>query len=935
MAEVLPPQRLQPGPDAMVNRAIERATVEGLLDRVRAGLGESLVLVGPPGIGKSTVLEYALHAAGDMSVCRVTGVESEMALGFGGVHQLVAPLLAGLAELPGPHRRALESALGLSSPTDDVGLYVVGLAVLGLLSRAASSGPMLVVVDDAQWLDDESAKVLSFVARRLKAEPVAMLFGCWAVTQSPFPLSGLPRVDMVGFAEPDAQALLTMTAGRRLDDSVAGRIVSAAEGNPLALVELVRALSPDQLQGTEPLPDPLPTGRRLDELFSARASRLDDQTQVVLLLAATEPLGDPIVVRAAAKTLGLTAWDDAVTCAEATDLVTFAPTIEFRHPLARSAVYYSAPTSQRRQAHRALADVLTGPEDADRRAWHLGAACVDPDEAVARELEAAAERARVRGGASVAGSYLWRAAELTPDRQRATARRLEASRAELTAGNVSRAQEILKQVRLAASTPDQRAEIGWTDALVRIVTGHVGEAGGLLAEALPLTAANSADSALGVLVAATAIALDAGHLAPQTQRTQIAQTAGRCVAALDLPVVVAELLRGLAVRLTEGYESAVPFWRGAVAAAAGGSPAVLEAVGHHVHVVYFDAVLAAVDLLDDDAWAGLTRSWVQLARRSGALAALPLALSGSSWLKVLEGRVRTAGSELAELEEIVSLTGQRGLLGTPAPAAVLLQAWQGNEREARSGARKMMQDAHERGEGRGIDQAQEALLVLELGSGRYEAALRLARRQADRDGVGAGTLALADIVEAAVRCDERDIGREALDRLTPRAAAAGSAWARGLLARAQALLAEDDEADEHYRASIDLLSACRVTTERARSQLLYGEWLRRGRRRRDAREPLHEALEFFEGMGASLFAARTRQELAATGERVRRAEAPVDLLTPQEAQIARHAAAGDRNQEIAAQLFISTSTVEYHLRKVFVKLGVRSRTELAALDLPA
>ncbi len=934
MSEVLPPKRGNPVLP-LVNRAIERAAIDGLLDRVRAGLGEALVLVGPPGIGKSTLLDYALGAARGMAVCRVAGVESETALGFAGVHQLVAPLLAGLGELPEPHRRALEAALGLASPADDVGRYVVGLAVLGLLSRAASAGPLLVVVDDAQWLDDESATVLSFVARRLRAEPVAMLFAVGDPSGSPLPDAGVPRVDLVGFAEPDARELLTLTTGGRLDDAVVGQILSAAQGNPLALVELAGGLSHDQLQGAVPLPDPLPTGRRLDDLFSARVSRVDGQTQAVLLLAAAEPVGDPTIVRAAAAELGLTAWDDAVTSAEATGLVTFAPTIEFRHPLARSAVYYAASPAQRCHAHRALADVLTSPADADRRAWHLGEASVDPDEQVARELEAAAERALVRGGASVAAAYLWRAAELTPDRQRATARRLDAARAELTAGNARRAQEILERVRLAAPTPDQRAEVAWTDALVRIVTGQVGEASSLLAEALPLTAAGSDDSALGVWVAAIAILLDAGHLAPGSLRAQIAQTAGRAVAERDMPVAVADLLRGVAARLTEGYASAAPSWRDAVAAASAGTPAVLGAVGHHVHVVYFDAVLAAVDLLDDGAWADLTRSWVQLARQTGALAALPLALSVSSWLEVLEGRVRTAGSGLAEIDEISSLTGQRGLLGTPTPAAVLLRAWQGNEREARAGARKMMQDAHERGQGRGIDQAQEALLVLELGSGRYEAALRIARRQVDRDGVGAGTLALSDLVEAAVRCDERDIGREALDRLTPRAEASGSAWARGLLARAQALLAEGDGADGYYRDSIEHLSGCRVATERARTQLLYGEWLRRARRRREAREPLHEALEFFEGMGASLFAARTRQELAATGERVQRGEAPVDLLTPQEAQIARHAAAGDRNQEIAAQLFISTSTVEYHLRKVFVKLGVRSRTELAALDLPA
>jgi DNA-binding NarL/FixJ family response regulator len=350
--------------------------------------------------------------------------------------------------------------------------------------------------------------------------------------------------------------------------------------------------------------------------------------------------------------------------------------------------------------------------------------------------------------------------------------------------------------------------------------------------------------------------------------------------------------------------------------------------------VYFDAVLAAAEVLDERAWEELSHAWVQLARRIGALAALPHGLSFGSWLEVLQGRLGSAASHVAEIEDIVSVTGSRGLLGSPAPAEVLRAAWQGNEDATRAGARRMMRDAHERGQGIGVDHAYAALTVLELGAGQYDAGLRAARRVYDHDSLVLGTLALPDLVEAAARCGETDTAERALERLSERASASGTPWAKGLLARAQALVATGDEADQHFRASLEALSRSTIATDTARTQLLYGEWLRRARRRKEAREPLHEALEFFESIGAAGFAARTRAELAATGEHVRSRSAPATVLTPQEAQIARLAASGERNHEIAAQLYITTSTVEYHLRKVFVKLGVSSRTQLAHVELP-
>ena len=350
--------------------------------------------------------------------------------------------------------------------------------------------------------------------------------------------------------------------------------------------------------------------------------------------------------------------------------------------------------------------------------------------------------------------------------------------------------------------------------------------------------------------------------------------------------------------------------------------------------MYFDTIVAAAEVLDDRAWGDLADEWALLARRIGALSSLPLALSLRSWLEVLQGRLGSAASHLAEIDDVVSLTGARGLLGSPPPALVLREAWQGNEEATRKGARRMMHDAHERGQGIGIDHAYAALAVLELGAGRYDAALRAGRHVLDHDSVVLGTLALPDVVEAAARCGESVVAEQALDRLAERATASATPWAGGMLARARALVATGEEADTLFRSALDKLSGTTIATETARTQLLHGEWLRRARRRKEAREPLHDAVDFFESIGASAFAARGRAELAATGEQLRTRSAPVDVLTPQEAQVARLAASGERNRDIAAQLYISTSTVEYHLRKIFVKLGVTSRTQLAQVDLP-
>jgi DNA-binding CsgD family transcriptional regulator len=376
--------------------------------------------------------------------------------------------------------------------------------------------------------------------------------------------------------------------------------------------------------------------------------------------------------------------------------------------------------------------------------------------------------------------------------------------------------------------------------------------------------------------------------------------------------------------------------RAAVATATRDPAQFEQMAGHHVHVAYIDLILAAIASLDDRSWEELASVWVEAARRTGALAALPLALGLRSWLEVLQGRPGSAASHLAEAEALASLTGSRGLLGTPPAAQVMADAWQGDEEATRTGVRRMMQEGHERGEGIAIDQAYAALAVLEIGGGRYDAALRAAQRVVEHAGEGLGIVALADVVESATRCGRTELAGPAVEHLVDRAEAAGTPWARGLLLRSRALLATGGDADDLFAWTLDELSGTTLATEEGRTNLLYGEWLRRTRRRRDARGPLQDALETFEAIGAHRFASRAAAELAATGEHVQKRSAPsTTALTPQEAQIARLAAAGERNREIAAQLYITTSTVEYHLRKVFVKLGVTSRTQLAKVDLPS
>jgi DNA-binding NarL/FixJ family response regulator len=918
---------------ALVGRARECATIGELVNAAGRGQSGVLVLAGPPGIGKSSLVRHAAESAPGFRVLRVTGVGSEMAFDYAGVHQLVRPILELSGELPEPQRLALDAALG-RTPRDALDPFLVGLAVLSLVAEAARAEPVLIVVDDAQWLDDESVTVLSFVGRRLLAERVAMLVTISDTTGPPAGFETFSRLDLVGLPAEQARELFTQAAASPVDMSVGDVVVAAAQGNPLALVELATALSVQQVGGLDPLPDPLPIGDHLSGFFDARIEALDADARMLLLLAAAERLGDPVLLRRAADAAGALAWNSAVGDVEASGLMRFGPTVDFRHPLVRSAVYYAASGADRRRAHSLIADALDAEADADRRAWHLGAAAAGPDEEVAHALEVSAERARQRGGSSAAASYLRLAAELTPARERRTERLLEAARAELIAGRGPQARDMLSRAEENGLTARHAADAAWTQALIHIVAGDVREPVAPLASALEGVESDDTELAVGTCVAADLVTLAGAYLIDETDRHTIAAAAAAVVDRCGVPAPIAPLVVGISARTTGGRAAATAMLQAAVAGAVEDQARLQSVAGRHVHVVCFNAVIAAADVLDDAAWDGLVHSWAQLARSTGALAALPVALSFRSWLEVLQGRPGSAASHLDEIEDVVSVSGSRGLLGAPPPAQVLRHAWQGDEDATRTGARRMMQDAHERGAGMGVDQAYAALTVLELGAGRYDAALRAATRVCEHDSFGVAPLALGDLVEAATRCGESGLAADAVERLAELAAASGTAWASGVHRRARALVETGDDADELFLSALDDLSRTTIATETARTQLLHGEWLRRAQRRKEARDPLHEALDFFDRIGAKGFAARAGAELAASGEHVRSRSAPMDLLTPQEARIARLAASGERNRDIAAQLFITTSTVEYHLRKIFVKLGVQSRTQLAQVDLP-
>jgi DNA-binding CsgD family transcriptional regulator len=912
--------------DAMhlIGRRIEVETIDRLLVDARGGAGGSLLLWGQAGIGKTALLEHAVVAATGFQVARIAGTESEMEMGFAGIHQLTLRFENRMTRLPPKQRHALRSVFGLDGGTRP-DRFLVGLAVLTLLADVAKESPLLCLVDDADWLDRESLDVLAFVGRRLVAERIVLLFAARAAPTRSGPFVGLPALIVNGMTPDEVREWIAERIAGPVDGRVADSIISTTEGNPLGLLELTSELTPAQLAGAELLPDPLPIGGRVREMLLRRVQALPDDTQSMLLLAAANTSDDPQLLWRASRHRGLSVG--AIAPAEADRLISLGSTVAFRHPLIRSAVYHGAPPGERRRAHEALAAASDAELYPDQRAFHLGAAATGPDQEVAEELSRSADRWRSRGSYASAGAFLWRAAELTPDPELRTSRMFSAVEAELNGGFVDRAQFLLNRTKARLAEPDGDPRALRLQGAIYYAQGRLAEAPALLLQAAQAMSHPGTELATETLLEAIQATIYGGRFAGDAAAA-IGREASRLATDGPAPQATGDLLlQAFATVLTSGRVSAMPGLRAAVSAMLGDELRTDDRIR-----LSMLGCLAASEAWDDMAQHTLASRWVAVARDHGALTALPVALNYLGWYEAMEGRSRAAEAHLQEGQEISMAVGNPGVVGASGAGYLLHLVLRGREPEAREAAAAMTRDGVERNQGASLTHAASALTVLEVSLGRYSAALAHARQVYEEDLFYLGSLILPELIEAGVRAGDRAIASAALGRLRDRALAAGTPWALGLLARSEALLTDDGRAEPRYAAAIESLKTCRVASDLARAHLLYGEWLRRVGRRVDAREQLRRALELFSSMDFGAFAERARIELAATGEHARkRTPDTQDQLTPQETQIGRMVVEGARNQEIAAQLFISSSTVEYHLGKIFRKLGVSSRTQLARM----
>ncbi|HEV3391154.1 MAG TPA: LuxR C-terminal-related transcriptional regulator [Solirubrobacteraceae bacterium] len=899
--------------ELLQGRRNEREVLDRVLAAVRGGQSGVLVVCGEAGVGKTALLESAIRSALGFRVLRAVGVESEMELAFAALQQLCAPMIDRLDRLPRPQQDALGVAFGLRSG-DAPDRFLVGLAVLSLLAEVAEEQPLLCVVDDAQWLDRSSVQALVFVARRLLAESVALML----VTREPSEeLEGLPRLVVEGLRDGDARALLGSAVRVPLDEQVRERLVAETRGNPLALLELPRGLALGELAGGFGLPDAPGLSGRIEGSFRRRFERLPAETQRLLLAAAAEPVGDPLLVWRAADLLGI----GVQAAADTDDLLTIGARVTFRHPLVRSAVYRAASPKDRQAVHRALADATDLEVDPDRRAWHLAQATSGFDEDVASELERSAGRAQARGGLAAAGAFLERATALTPEPPRRARRALAAAQAKHQAGAYDAALGLLAIAESGPLNELQGAQVDLLRGQISFDSSRGSEAPPLLLKAAKRLEPVDPGLAREIYLDAVAAAIFAGRLFNDYGLREIAQ-AVRAAPSPSRPARGPQLLlEGFTLLVTDGYRAGVPVLNHALSAFRGDEVSAEEGLRW-----LWVACTAAGLVWDFDAWDVLSRRLVRLARDAGALSALPFALNSRGGLHLVEGKPILADSLAKEAAAVNEATGS-----SIAPyAAVALVAFRGREAEASELIEETRVEVLRRGEGAGLTFVLWASAVLYNGLGRYEDALAAAvQAREDSNAAWFRTWGLVELVEAAARCGKHELAVDALDRLSQTTSASGTDWALGVQARSRALLTEGDAAEPLYRQAIEALERTRVRVELARAHLLYGEWLRRERRRLDAREQLRTAHTLFTEFGMEAFAERARVELEATGEHARKRTVETrDDLTPQEAQISRLAADGATNQEIAAQLFISPSTVDYHLRKAFRKLGVKSRHQL-------
>jgi DNA-binding CsgD family transcriptional regulator len=900
----------------LLGRQRERAVLERLLDTARDGHGAVLVVHGDPGVGKTALLEYAIAADEHFRIARTAGVEGEMELDYAALQQLCSPLLASTEHLPDPQRDALGVAFGLNAghaPSP----FLVGLAVLGLLSDAAEQQPILCVVDDAQWLDDASTRALAFVARRVLAERVALVFATRQVDSS---LARLPELRVEPLGRRDARALLESVFPARLDEAVLERIVAETGGNPLALLELPRGLTPAQLAGGFGLPSASPLAAGIEQSFVRRLNQLPRDSRRFLLLAAAEPVGDPALLWRASELLDIP--ETAADRVAAEGLLTLDGAVTFRHPLVRSAVYSGADPAERRQAHRALAEATDPELNPDRRAWHRAQSVSVPDEDLADELERSAAGAQTRGGLAAAAAFLERASALTPDPARRAERALVAAQAKFQAGALEDALALITAAETTSLTPLGRANAVRLRARIAFVSTHGRDAAPQLLDAAARLETLDPVLSCETYLEALSASMFAGRLGAPAANSFAVARAARAAARPRSERPIELLLGGLTGLFTETYPTAVPVIRRADAAFDTGDMPLDEQLRWK-----WLATVTALHLWDDARWEAISEHHVRLARELGALSELPLALSQRAYVHIFAGELSVAESLNEEIRSVVYGTGS-----TLGPYVVVaLAAFRGREAETLALAESSRPRLEGRGEGFGLSAVDWAEAVLYNGLGRYDearvAALRVVEHPED---LATSNWGMAELIEAAVRSDARELAASVEPRLSEMTAASGTDWALGVAARSRALLAADNDAGALYAEAIERLGRSRMRVDLARAHLLYGEWLRRNRQRLDARGELRIAHEFFVEAGLEAFAERARLELEATGEHARKRtiETRGDL-TPQEGQIARLARDGLSNAEIGARLFISKHTVEYHLRKVFATLGINSRTKLA------
>ena len=896
----------------LTDRRAERGVLDGLAEAVRAGESRVLVVHGEPGVGKTALLEYLAARAAGCRVLRVSGVESEMELAFAGLHQLCAPLLDRLRVLPGPQREALRTAFGMNAgPAPD--RFLVGLAVLGLLAGAAVERPVVCLVDDAQWLDRASAQVLAFVARRLGAESVGLVFSARAADGE---LATLPELEVKGLPERDARMLLDAALTGPVDARVREQIVAETRGNPLALLELPRAATPAHLAGGFGLPGALPG--RIEDSFRQRVDALPAQARRLLLLAAADPTGDPVLVWRAAARLGI-GTQAAGPAAEA-GLAEFGARVRFRHPLVRSAVYGSVPARDRQEVHRALADATDPQADPDRRAWHRAQAAAGPDEEVAAELEESAGRAQARGGLAAAAAFLERAALLTPDPVRRAGRTLAAAQASLRAGAFGKALELLATAEAGPLDELQGARADWLRGQIAFASGPGSDAPPLLLKAAKRLEPLDPGLARETYLDAWQAAVFAGHLAGGGDLAEVSRTAWALPPPERPPRAADLLLDGLSLLVTDGPAAAAPVLRQAINTLADPDVPVAERLRWS-----WMAQAASLPLWDGEGWCLIVPA-LQFARDVGALDQLPILLNIRAVAAALKGDLAAAASLIAEADAVREATGARLV----AYGAMVLAAFRGSQAEAVPLIEGTLEQAAAAGQGAAVTWAHWVAAILYNGLGRYQEALASARQATGYKLVHLSMWALPELVEAAARTGDTGLAADALDQLSEWTQAGRTDWGLGVETRSRALLSDGEAADRLYREAIDRLGQTGMGPDLARTHLLYGEWLRRQRRRSDARAQLRTARQMLDAIGMEAFAERARRELLAAGGTARRRSVTARVeLTAQEAQVARLAADGLSNSEIAARLFLSPRTVQYHLGKVFTKLDITSRNQLS------